>query len=482
MAVYRDDNIQEHVHDRTPPQNVDLEMCVLGAIMLEPKEAYPLAADYLSRDSFYLDGHGIIYELMGELFNRGIPPDSVAVLDELRSRGQMERVGGSAVVMGMLNSVPTAANVEYHARKVSEKGHLRKLIRTCTEIVDECYRQELSLEQVIDRAEAGILKMSTNSGRARMDAISEVLREYWEKLSERDEELRRRRNAGEHSPKISAGLPTGFRDLDSMIGGLRESELLILAARPSMGKSALALNFMHNVSVLNSIPTAIFSLEMGADQMAERLMTQGTMYTRHNRIQGVSSGRLQNPDLSDLEWNVLTQSYNKLVAAPIYIDDSSVLTIGMLKSKARRLYTQYGIRCIIVDYLQLMSGPNSGGDNRVQEVSEISRGLKQIARELRIPVIALSQLSRQVESRTSKKPQLSDLRESGAIEQDADIVMFIHRDDYYQEKTQDFSVDADYDRHTLPDADLIVAKNRNGPTGLVKMRFFKEITRFLEPM
>ncbi|MCB1187742.1 replicative DNA helicase [bacterium] len=482
MAVYRDDNIQEHVHDRTPPQNVDLEMCVLGAIMLEPKEAFPLAQDYLNRDSFYLDGHGIIFELMGELFNRGIPPDSVAVLDELRSRGQMERVGGSAVVMGMLNSVPTAANVEYHARKVAEKGHLRKLIRTCTEIVDECYRQELSLEQVVDRAESGILKMSTNTGRNRMDSISEVLREYWEKLSTRDEELRQRRNAGEPNPKISAGLPTGFRDLDQMIGGLRESELLILAARPSMGKSALALNFMHNVSVLNSIPTAIFSLEMGADQMAERLMTQGTMYTRHNRIQGVSSGRLQNPDLSDLEWNVLTQSYNKLVSAPIYIDDSSVLTIGMLKSKARRLYTQYGIRCIIVDYLQLMSGPNSGGDNRVQEVSEISRGLKQIARELRIPVIALSQLSRQVESRTSKKPQLSDLRESGAIEQDADIVMFIHREDYYQEKTQDFSVDADYDRHTLPDADLIVAKNRNGPTGLVKMRFFKEITRFLEPM
>ncbi len=475
MAVPRE---VRPVLERTPPQNVELEQCVLGAVMIEPKDAFPAVSDVLSPDSFYLDGHGLIFELMGELYYRGIPPDSIAVLDELRSRGQLERVGGSAYVMALLNQVATAANVEYHAKKVAEKAHLRSLIRACTQTIEECYRQELPLEQVLDQAESSILQLSTHSAGREFMPIADVLQGYWEKLDERDQQLRERRLAGEANPRIASGLPTGFTDLDIMTGGLRASELTIIAARPSMGKTALALNMMHNVAVKHRIPCALFSLEMGAQQLAERMLCMGTKSWDNQRLMGVSSNRLQNPDLSDREWNLLTQSYENLVQAPIYIDDSSLLSAQMLKSKARRMYSHHKVQLIIVDYLQLMSGGNS--ENRVQEVSEISRGLKQISRELKIPVVALSQLSRQVESRQSKKPQLSDLRESGAIEQDADVVMFIHRPDYYEDKQPVRQSDGSYDQYTLPEAQLIVAKNRNGPTGTAEMYFYPEITRFLD--
>ncbi|MCH7471935.1 replicative DNA helicase [bacterium] len=477
MAVPREE--ARPVLDRTPPQNVELEMCVLGGIMLEPKEAYTVAADYLGRDSFYLDGHGLIFELMGELHRRGFPPDSAAVLDELRARNVLDRVGGSGVLMGMLNSVPTAANVEYHAKKVAEKAHLRSLIHGCTKVIEEAYTQELPPEQVVDNAEAMILKLSDKYVQHEFLSLSAVLREYMDQLDARSTELRERREAGEKNPRISVGLPTGFIDLDVMTGGLRASELTIIAARASMGKTSLGLNFAHNIAVRHGLPVAIFSLEMGAEQLAERLLCTGTMYTEGMRIRGVSTTRLQNPDLTDAEWKVLTEAYQRIVAAPVYLDDSSLLTIRMLKSKSRRLHAHQKVQCIIVDYLQLMT-TGTASDNRVQEVSEISRGLKQIARELKIPVVALSQLSRQVEARHNKKPQLSDLRESGAIEQDADVVMFIHRPDYYEEaKTGEPGGDK-FGIPGLSEAEIIVAKNRNGPTGTAKMYFYKEITRFLD--
>jgi replicative DNA helicase len=466
--------------DRTPPQNVELEMAVLGGIMLEPKDAYPLVRDFLSRDSFYLEGHALIFDVMGDLHRQGIPPDSVAVLDALRSRQLLDKVGGSGVVLGMLNCVPTAANVEHHARKVAEKAYLRQLIRSCTRVIEDCHRQELPLEEVLDRAEASILALSSLGGSKEFVSIAEVLRNYMEQLSERVDELDRQRAAGVEKPRVSVGIETGFLDLDRMSGGLRNSELTIVAARPSMGKTALALNFAHNMAVGAGIPVGIFSLEMGVEQLAERLLCIGTKYTWQGRVRGISTTRLLNPDLSDQEWNVLQSSYERLSNAPIYIDDSSVLSVGALKSKVRRLHSQHGIKCVIVDYLQLMTA-GSYGDNRVQEVSEISRGLKQVARELRIPVVALSQLSRAVESRTTKKPQLSDLRESGAIEQDADVVMFIHRPDYYDEKKPGQGADnANYDALSIPEAEIIVAKNRNGPTGVARTLFFKEITRFLD--
>jgi len=469
----------EPIIDRTPPQNVELEMCVLGGIMLEPQDAFPLAADYLTRDSFYLEGHGLIFELTAELHTRGIPPDANSVVDELRARDLLDKAGGAAVVMGMLNSVPTAANVEYHARKIAEKAHLRNLIRSCTEVINECYRQERNLEQVLDMAESSILSLCTQSAQVEFLPLPEVLQTYWEKLGKRDEQLKERRLKGEKNPEIPTGLPTGFIDIDRMTGGLRDSELTIIAARPSMGKTALGLNIAHNIAIGNDIPVALFSLEMGAEQLAERLLCMGTKYWAHGRIQGVSTTMLQNPNLTDEQWMVLIQAYERLCAAPIFLDDSSLLTAQMLRSKARRLYAHHGVQLIIVDYLQLMTSP-SRTDNRVQEVSEISRSLKHISRELKIPVIALSQLSRQVEARHNKRPQLSDLRESGAIEQDADVVMFIHRPDYYDERTKTSPAAVSYDAHTLPEADIIVAKNRNGPTGVVNMRFFKEITRFLD--
>jgi len=476
MALVRD---QVVTAERVPPQSVELEMCVLGAIMLEPREAYNVARDYLSRESFYLDGHGIIFELMGELTSQGVPPDSIAVLDALRSRGLLERVGGSGVVMGMLNSVPTAASIEYHSKLVSEKAQRRSLIRGCTHIIEEAYKQELQLDNLMDLAESTILQLSAATGGSEFIHIKDVLRDYWEKLGSRYEELERRRAEGETNPRIHSGLPTGFVNLDHITGGLRESELTIIAARPSMGKTALALNFAHNLAVKNRIPVAMFSLEMGAEQLAERLLCIGSKYEQGGRIKGIASNRLHSPDLDDHEWSVLAKSYNNLAEAPLYLDDSSLLTINMLKSKARRLCALYKVSVIVVDYLQLMSGGgNNYSDNRVQEVSEISRGLKQIARELKLPVIALSQLSRAVESRTSKRPHLSDLRESGAIEQDADVVMFIHRPDYYEEKKDRGA--ADYSEALLPDAEIIVAKNRNGPTDTARMLWFKEITRFLD--
>jgi replicative DNA helicase len=466
--------------EKTPPQNIELEMCVLGGIMLEPQEAYPVAADYLKRESFYLDGHGIVFELMGQLHARGLQPDYDMVLDELRSRGLLEKAGGAGVLLSMLNSVASAAGVAHHAKKVAEKAHLRAMIRAATQIIEECYRQELPLEQILDQAEAAVLQLSGDSVESEFTQLSEVLMEYWEGLSVRSDELKRRRAAGERNPRISVGIPTGFLDLDQITGGLRPSELTIIAARTGMGKTALGLNMAHNMSVERDVPVALFSLEMGVEQLAARLLCMGTKYTdpQTRRIRGVSTGMLQNPDLTDAEWNVLTQTYNKLLTAPIYLDDSSLLSVQMLKSKVRRLHAHYGVQCVIVDYLQLMQGTSST-ENRVQEVSEISRGLKQIARELKIPVVALSQLSRQVEARQSKRPQLSDLRESGAIEQDADIVMFIHRTDYYEEK-QRTTGDPDYDEPSLPEAEIIVAKNRNGPTDTVFMRWFPQITRFLD--
>lgn len=476
MAYARE---QAPLTDRVPPQNVELEMCVLGAIMLEPKEAFTVARDYLSKEAFYLDGHALLFELMGELDARGVPPDSIAVLDTLRSRGLLDKVGGSGVVMGLLNSVPTAANIEYHSRLVAEKAQRRNLIRACTGIIEEAYKQELSVEQLLDMAESTVLHLSSTSAAAEFIHIQDVLREYWEKLDARDRELAERRAAGEAHPRIQSGLPTGFVNLDHITGGLRQSELTIIAARPSMGKTALALNFAHNLAVKARIPIAMFSLEMGAEQLAERLLCMGSKYEYQGRIRGIASNRLQSPDLNDHEWTVLSESYMNLSQAPLYLDDSSLLTISMLKSKCRRLTALHRVQCIIVDYLQLMQGTSSSSDNRVQEVSEISRGLKQIARELRIPVIALSQLSRAVESRQSKRPHLSDLRESGAIEQDADVVMFIHRPDYYEEK-KEARQEADYSAVMLPDAEIIVAKNRNGPTDTARMLWFKEITRFLD--
>lgn len=459
------------IEQRVPPQNVELEMAVLGGIMLEPAEAYPLAADILDPDSFYLDGHALMFRTMGELLNRGIPPDAQAMIDELRSRDLLDRVGGPGVVMGMLNAVPTAANVEHHAMKLAEKAQARAIIRACTLVIEKAYKQEMPVDDLQELFEQHAIQLGQRRG-AGYISIGDTVREYWGQLGDRDEELMRRREAGEVNPQVFVGgIPSGFAAIDRYTNGLRKSELTIVAARPSVGKTALALNLGHNLAVMQGLPVAIFSLEMSAEVLSERLLCVGSRYIdpETETLAGIGSHRLQNPDLTAGEWAVLTKSFQRLVDAPLYIDESSVLTIGALKSKCRQLVAKHGVQCVIVDYLQLLSGSQSKGDNRVQEVSEISRGLKQIARELKIPVVALSQLSRQVTGRAEKRPVLSDLRESGSIEQDADVVLFLWDDGM------------DPPPGSMKCRNLEIAKNRNGPTGSEKLLWFAEITRYLDP-
>ncbi len=453
--------------DRTPPQNIELEMAVLGGIMLEPKEAFPLVSEFLSRDSFYLEGHALIFDVMADLHRQGIPPDSTALLDALRSRNLLERAGGSGVVLGMLNSVPTAANVEYHSRRVAEKANLRHLIRCSTRVIEDCYRQELPFDQVLDRAESSILALGVNSaamGGASV-GIAETLGEYMDLLVERSDEIERRKAAGEAKPRLTTGVPTGFVTLDRMTNGLAPTSLTIVGARPSMGKTALALNIAHNLAVKDQTPVLIFSLEMTELELSERLLCAGTLYTEHSTVHGIGTTRLNSPDLSADEWGVVQRSFQRLSAAPVHIIAAGTIRVSEMRREISRHISQYGIRAVIVDYLQLVTG--HGGDNRTQEVSEISRGLKLTARDLRIPIVALSQLSRAAEQE-NRAPVLADLRESGAIEQDADVVLFIHR----PKKDEIPGV--------LPLVQLIVAKNRNGPTGVLKLLWFQEITRFLD--
>ena len=468
--------------NHTPPQNIELEMCVLGGIMLEPKHAYTVAADYLTRESFYLEGHGLIFEIMGKLHAAGRPPDSDLILDELSKRKLLEKVGGAGTILSMLNSVASAANVESHAKQIGEKATYRALIRASTQVIEECYRQELPAIDVLAQAENAVIQLSRDAyGGEDATIIAASLAEYWRELWEREKELKRLVAAGERSV-IGVGLPTGYGDLDMMLGGLRKSELIIIAARPSMGKTALGLCFARNIAIKHQVPTLLMSIEMGREMINERLLSMGSMHTRGERVFGVTTNRMRThkPMILTDERKMLVKARDELQTAPLYIDDTSVLNVAQLKSKVRRMVSRYGIQCVIVDYLQLMEGRGKS-DNRVQDVTEISRGLKQIAREMRIPVVAMSQLSRANKDRkvSEYRPVLTDLRESGAIEQDADIVMFIHRRDYYEAKPPHRPEWAGTRVPDLGSAEIIVAKNRNGPTETVYLNWLPELTLFL---
>jgi len=457
--------------DRTPPQSVELEMCVLGAIMLEPKEAYPVAADYLSPDSFYLEGHGTVFRLMGELFARGIPPDATSVLDELRSRGLLEKAGGSAVIMAMINRIPTAANVEYHSKKVAEKAMARALIHACTEIIDEAYRQELPVEQTMDQACNALMRLDTARLAGQMPTMAGVVRAYRDKMGRRSEALMEQRATGIAEPRIEDGVQTGLADLDRALGGLKPSQLIIIGARPKMGKTSLALTIAHHAAVERGVPTAVFSLEMGLEQLAVRMLAIGSLHTSYDgKVAGIGTERIEQPELSDREWSVLAKAYERLAAAPLYVDDPALLTVGGLRSRARWLTQHAGLKLLIVDYLQLMT--DAGHEGRVQEVSAISRGLKQIARELHIPVVAPSQLSRQIEGRgENARPRLSDLRESGTIEQDADVVLLLHRNPSKETDS--------LEEKLMPTVEVNIAANRGGPGKVLYTKFFAPITRFV---
>jgi len=431
--------------DRIPPQNLEAEQSVIGSMLID-KNAIIKGVEFLRPDSFYRDAHRFIFEAILELFDRGEPVDLVTVTETLRKAGKLEAVGGSVYVADLINSVPTAANIDYYARIVEEKATLRRLIDAGTQIVQNAFDEPENVDQILDHAEKTIFNIALKRVHEGFHKIDEVLKRVLDRID-------RLYGKKEHI----TGIPTGYADLDNLTAGFQNSDLIIIAARPSVGKTALALNMAQNVAIKYNIPVAIFSLEMSKDQLAQRMLCSEAE---------IDALRLKTASLPDTGWKKLTRALAKLSEAPIYVDDSATATSMEIRAKCRRLKLEKGLGVVIIDYLQLMSG-RGRIENRVQEISEIARSLKTLARELEIPVIALSQLSRAVEQRTDRIPRLSDLRESGEIEQTADVVIFIHREDYYNPQS---------DRGNI--AEIIIAKQRNGPVGTVELVFRKDIAKF----
>lgn len=434
------------MEQRIPPQNVEAEQAVLGAMMLE-HNAVVAAMEKLRPGDFYREVHRTIFEAMEHLHHDNKEVDVITLPEELRRMKKLDDVGGLEYVLSLPNLVATAANIEYHANIVAEKALARNIITTCTELTSEAYDGEKEPEDLLDDAERRILQISESKRRGDFAPVGVVVEETLDKITKLYEN-----KAG------ITGLPTGFRDLDRLTSGLQPSDLILVAARPSMGKTAFTLNIAQNVGVKQHKTVAFFSLEMSQEQLVQRLLCQ----IAHIDSQKLRTGQLN----SDDEWTKLTDACDKLYQAPIYIDDTPGISVTEMRSKARRLKAEHGLDLIIVDYLQLMQGRNA--ESRQQEISEISRSLKALARELKVPLIALSQLSRSVESRQDKRPMLSDLRESGALEQDADIVSFLYREDYYDKETENQHI-----------TEVILAKHRNGPVGSVKLYFKNEFTLFL---
>lgn len=434
------------MEQRIPPQNVEAEQAVLGAMMLE-HNAVVAAMEKLRPGDFYREVHRTIFEAMEHLHHDNKEVDVITLPEELRRMKKLDDVGGLEYVLSLPNLVATAANIEYHANIVAEKALARNIITTCTELTSEAYDGEKEPEDLLDDAERRILQISESKRRGDFAPVGVVVEETLDKITKLYEN-----KAG------ITGLPTGFRDLDRLTSGLQPSDLILVAARPSMGKTAFTLNIAQNVGVKQHKTVAFFSLEMSQEQLVQRLLCQ----IAHIDSQKLRTGQLN----SDDEWTKLTDACDKLYQAPIYIDDTPGISVTEMRSKARRLKAEHGLDLIIVDYLQLMQGRSS--ESRQQEISEISRSLKALARELKVPLIALSQLSRSVESRQDKRPMLSDLRESGALEQDADIVSFLYREDYYDKETENQHI-----------TEIILAKHRNGPVGSVKLYFKGEYTLFL---
>jgi len=431
--------------EKIPPQNLVAEQSVIGSMLLD-KNAAIKAIEILRPDSFYRDAHRFIYETILELFDRGEPIDLVTVTEALRKSGKLDGVGGSVYVADLINSVPTAANVEYYAKIVEEKATLRRLIEAGTKIVTNAFEEPDDVDQILDQAEKAIFDIALKRVREGFYKIDSVIKRVLDKI----DSLYGKKEA-------ITGISSGYADLDQLTAGFQNADLIIIAARPAVGKTAFALNIAQNVSIKQKIPVAIFSLEMSKDQLAQRMLCSEAE---------VDAQRLKTASLSDTGWKKLTRALGRLSEAPIYIDDSATITAIEIRAKARRLKLERGLGLVVVDYLQLMRG-KARVENRVQEISDIARSLKTLARELDVPVVAISQLSRAVEQRTDRIPRLSDLRESGEIEQTADLVIFIHREDYYNPQSERGNV-----------AEIIIAKQRNGPVGTIELVFRKEITKF----
>lgn len=433
--------------DRVPPHNHEAEQSVLGAIFLDP-QALVTASEILVPEDFYRIAHQKIFQTMLDLSDKGSAIDVVTVTEELSARKELEDVGGLSYLMELANAVPTAANVSYYAKIVEEKSILRRLIRTATKIVEDSFTREDEVEELLSEAERKIMEVANRKNAGDFKHVKDVLVQTYDKI----EQLQNR--TGDVT-----GIPTGFTDLDRMTAGFQRNDLIIVAARPSVGKTAFALNIAQNVAVKARENVAIFSLEMGAEQLVMRMLcAEGN----------IDAQVLRTGALSPEDWSKLTIAMGTLSNAGIYIDDTPGLRVNEIRAKCRRLAQEKGLGMIVIDYLQLIQGSGRRGENRQQEVSEISRSLKALARELHVPVIALSQLSRGVEQRQDKRPMMSDIRESGSIEQDADIVAFLYRDDYYDKETENKNL-----------IEIIIAKQRNGPTGTVTLAFKKEFNKFL---
>lgn len=439
---------QQATSQLTPPQNVDAEASLLGAILIDP-DAIVKIADSITAESFFDAKHGRIYGAIAKLYERHSPIDVLTLADQLKNDGYLDSVGGAAYLTELTNYVPTAAHAEQYADIVSQKATRRKLIKAAQDISGLSYDESKQLRDLIDEAETRLFEVSQQQIKQNVVSLEAILAESFDRLDELHKDKGKIR-----------GIPTGYKDMDSTLAGLQRSDLIIVAARPSMGKTALALNIAHNVAVKAKEPVLIFSLEMSKEQLVDRLLAMES---------GVDAWALRTGNLTDADFEKIGHAMGALSEAQIFIDDTPGITVSDLRTKARREAHQRPIGLIIVDYLQLMSGGSKfGGDfNRVQEISEISRGLKGIARELNVPLVALSQLSRSVESRSPQIPQLADLRESGSIEQDADVVAFIYREDYYNPET---------DRKNL--TDIFIKKHRNGPTGGIELYFDRDRQRF----
>jgi replicative DNA helicase len=434
---------------KSVPANIEAERAVLGALMIDP-DAIVKIANFLRAEDFYRERHGWIYEAMASLNEHREPLDFVTLTDELERRGQLEEVGGPAYLTDLIASTPTAIYVDHYARIVERTAVLRRLISAAGKIAELAYDESQDMDEVVDRAEQIIFGISESRIHRDLTPIRAIISDVVERI----DFLTRNRDT-------LMGVPTGFTLLDRILGGLQKSDLLILAARPGMGKSSFALSVALNAARRNNARVAVFALEMSNEQLVQRLLSMET---------SIDSHRLRMGDINEEEWPILLEAANMLGTAPIFIDDTPGATVNDIRTKARRLYAEHGLDLIIIDYMQLMTasaGSSGRNENRQQEISYISRSLKSLARELNVPVMALSQLSRAVEARSDKRPMLSDLRESGSIEQDADVVLFIYREDYYLE---------DSDRQNI--ADVLVAKHRHGSTGNVSLYFRKELTQF----
>lgn len=431
--------------DQSLPSDVNAERATLGSILLD-RDAIIFVAPWLVVEYFYVDKHGAIYEAQLACYNRRVPPDLVNVTDELRRQARLDAIGGVAYLIELSNSVPTAVHIEYYAKIIERTALLRRTITAGGKIAALAFDERMDVEEVLDRAEAELLAISKRRARQSYVTMSQAVDVVYKRIEHLKEQGR-----------TLTGIPTGFSDFDRKTGGLQKSDLLYLAARPSVGKTSLALNIAHHAATLDHT-VAVFSMEMGYEQLVQRMLASYT---------SIDMQRLRTGDIPDASLHSLTEGLGHLSSLPIVIDDEGSATIMDVRSKARRIQAEQGLELIIIDYVQLMQGGGRKDGNRVQEISDISRGLKQMARELDVPVLALSQLSRAVENRTSKVPLLSDLRESGSLEQDADLVIFIHREELY---------DPDTDKKGM--AELHIAKHRNGPTGVVPLRFFKSTTRF----